>query len=253
MPQVDYDGPMRNRSRRIVRPAFTLVELLVVIGIIAVLVGILLPTVGRARESANRAVCLSNLRQIHQSFMLYAMSNGDHVPLGYRRDPVPSEQFNSMVYSQTTGAYCLFGWLYNAGFMRQPKVFFCPSEQDPRQMYDTTPNPWPKPGVAPSLNVYAGYGCRPQVALPDLPVAGTVLPRLGQFRDSAIFADLISTAGKVDTRHRQGINVLYGDGSARWYPRGPIAADLNACGNPFPPTTAYNGFQDDLWATLDRR
>ena len=63
----------------------------------------------------------------------------------------------------------------------------------------------------------------------------------------------MSTAGKVDTRHRTGVNVLYGDGSARWFDRKPIAADLAACGNPFPPTAAYNGVQDDLWGKLDRR
>ena len=250
MTAATYHGVMVER-----RPAtgFSLVELLVVVSIVAVLVALLLPAVGRAREAANRTLCLSNLRQLHQAFVLYALSNGDRVPLGYRRNPVPSKQFNSMVYSQTTGAYCLFGWLYNAGMMPQPRVFFCPSERDPRQQYDTAANPWPRPGVAPPQNVYAGYGCRPQVPLPDLPMAGTVLPRLGQFRDWAILADLVSTAGRVDTRHRQGVNVLYGDGSARWFPRGPIAADLSACGNPFPPTTAYNGFQDDLWATLDRR
>ncbi len=235
------------------RRAFTLIELLVVIGVVGVLIALLLPALGRARESANRAVCLSNLRQVHQAFMVYALANADQVPLGYRRDPVPSEQFNSMVYSKTTGAFCLLGWLYNAGLFGQPRVLFCPSERDVRQEFATAENPWPTAGLPPPANVYAGYGCRPQVALPDLPVAGTVLPRLTRFRDRAILADLVSVAGRVDTRHRAGVNVLYGDGSARWIARGPIAADLNACGNPFPPTTAYNGFQDDLWARLDRQ
>lgn len=54
------------------RLAFTLVELLVVIGIITVLISILLPVVGRARESANTAKCLSNMRQLQVAQANYA-------------------------------------------------------------------------------------------------------------------------------------------------------------------------------------
>ena len=62
------------------RSAFTLVELLVVIGIIATLVAILLPTLGRAREAARAANCLSNLRQINTAFMLFAHDNKGYLP-----------------------------------------------------------------------------------------------------------------------------------------------------------------------------
>ena len=62
------------------RAGFTLVELLVVIGIIALLISILLPTLGRARKAANTVKCAANIRSILQGMTIYASQNNGSIP-----------------------------------------------------------------------------------------------------------------------------------------------------------------------------
>jgi len=73
----------QNRGPGKTQAGFTLVELLVVIGIIALLISILLPSLNRARETANRVKCASNLRQIGQAILLYANENKGAYPRTY--------------------------------------------------------------------------------------------------------------------------------------------------------------------------
>ena len=74
-------------SRRRFRNAFTLVELLVVIGIIALLISILLPALNRAKEEANLIACQANLRNIGQLMASYSSENRGYLPYGYGYSP----------------------------------------------------------------------------------------------------------------------------------------------------------------------
>src|SRR3954470_17396810 len=70
--------------------AFTLVELLVVIGIIAVLISLLMPALSRTREHGNRIKCISNMRQIGMAFQSYLHENKLHFP-----DPAAANHYDS--------------------------------------------------------------------------------------------------------------------------------------------------------------
>lgn len=111
------------------RAAFTLVELLVVIGIIAVLIGILLPTLGKAREQGNTIKCAANLRSLAQGFAIYLAANKNTYPANYVYIPSPGFKGRPDAFTSPVNGYRHWSWyLYGDKPGNRPDAAFtCPS------------------------------------------------------------------------------------------------------------------------------
>jgi prepilin-type N-terminal cleavage/methylation domain-containing protein/prepilin-type processing-associated H-X9-DG protein len=195
---------------------FTLVELLVVISIIALLVALMLPALGNAREAGRRTQCAANLHSIGQASVVYANTYRGHLPVTERYGvsvvvPMPSIEF---VWSGTLAPYGT-GYLH-AGLlfpdrMVTASVYFCPSAANWKPnvashllpCYD--PNNIGRLGFGPFPLVSSTYFMRGPAE--EAPLHDRELTR------KAMLVDFHNFNVMPFFNHRDGVNALYTDGS----------------------------------------
>ncbi len=129
-----FESAGRFRAGRV--KAFTLIELLVVIAIIAVLAGLLLPGLGRARQSGLAAACQGNLRQLQLAWLSYAHDHADVIPpnsyvyiVGETNGPslASTSWAPGNVTQDTTTSNIVAGVLFP--YLRSPAVYRCPGDR----------------------------------------------------------------------------------------------------------------------------
>ena len=224
---------MRNRK-------FTLLELLIVIAVIALLLSLLLPSLGRAREKAKRYLCMSNLNQLYKFALVDSKKNKDRILAYYGRTGVKQSNY----FVSKGSSFYNFGYLYKTFEDEIVDVFYCPSETASWMLHDTSNNPWPPP--VSGANVRTSYNMYPTKFLSSNNSLMKNLPRVQVEMDGKpLYTDSFIKASSLDSRHVDGINVLYIDGAVKWvYKKSLSLSPLTSYGEGF--SAPYQEVWDEL-------
>ena len=212
---------MSRRSR-----AFTLVELLIVIGIIALLISILMPALSNARKQAQQVQCENNLRQLMTATNMYVSENQNFLPFANWGSP-------------QSGAYD-YGWLYQTsaanatpkqtdlqtgilyGYLKNMDVFHCP-------LYDPTGAKGTNIMTSYLMDGAAcGFGSTGNPAMPSYQITA-----VNKSAERVLYWEADETGAStgatwndgssypteevIATRHAKGANVAYLDGHVEWW------------------------------------
>lgn len=230
--------------------AFTLIEMLVVITIIALLVSLLLPTLQAFRETARIATCASNLRQQHIGAFNYANDFGGRLPqMSLMGNVTGKDQIEFTHWSRwgflvsdfsgtETGQWQNLGRLVPGGHMVDPRAYFCPSQPQVSFRFEHYDDPWPSPNslagaVTSGTGIRFSYNFNPRLA--DGPLGMSLLHRTRRYQHlreldphDVFVMDMVESSDSVAHRAVGGFNVCRGNGSVSFAQTPSVIDEIDA-------------------------
>ncbi len=187
--------------RRMCFAAFTLVELMVVIGIIALLISILMPAIGAAGRASKRTQCAAQLHQIGAAMFIYAEDYCGFLPASAH----PTETSANRIWDYSFK--CSTGLLVEGALANKLEVLYCPT---------TVSNDLPRAQLC--FNV---PGWDVQVPYVQRIVSTGAWQKAGKPRQCVMFDTYVRTTDpafgvQYNANHQEGVNSLFSDGSAIW-------------------------------------
>ena len=198
---------------------FTLTDILVSISVVALLIGLLLPTLSSVQESAHRAVCASNIRQQGIGLIMYADDFLDLLPQSvfsgntlYQGERSPIRMMTLRLdssdsrYSRRsmTDLWDGLGRLHGGGYLGVGAVFYCPAHRGQNAFAEYAPIWGRDRGEIVGNYHFRGRGPNGSIYLPAIKPSS-----------AALIADGLKT--RADFNHEVGANVLRADLSTRWF------------------------------------
>lgn len=188
--------PRQPRITALSSSGFTLIELLTVIAIVGVLAAITIPVIGKVKESARNAECLSNLRQVFVRYNSYVSDNRGRIPLAHSDKGDWRHILNSTNSNNAEG------------FKRERAVFGCPVKRQDRESTDLT-----EPTYSLNLRLNRANGGNQELPLAVFEQPSqTLLFADGYFKSSGAWSESLEPNKPPEFIHNDKTNAVFLDG-----------------------------------------